>query len=111
MTALLCQPPRQQHGSNGNAAAARPELDTFEYVKIRAHLYTIACSPAWVETILDVIRESQQDRDKRRRNQRHPRVRVAVDQRGRLKTKIPDLLIALEEAGIYPPVADDRPSN
>lgn len=70
-------------------------LNTDELARLRGHLRAIACSPGWVDAIVEAVT--------------HRRVAYATTAEGKLKTKVADLMIAIAEAGIYPPAADDRP--
>ena len=72
-------------------------------VRIKAQLMSFACSEAWAESILESL-DKPDPRGKRR-------VRLRFDARGRLKTKMPQLLELIATAMIYPPAADDVASS
>ncbi len=66
-----------------------------ELLRLEKRLHAIACSPSWVDAILDALARR--------------RVAYVTDSEGRLKTRLADLFLAIAEAGIYPPAADDSP--
>ena len=81
--------------STSQKQSRQAPLSILEKLRVEAAMRTIACSEAWIDSVIEELLERK-------------RISYTTDEHGSLKTEISELLVSISMAGIYPPAADDK---